>query len=558
MSTNITVRLPWHMDGWNGTICSDPQANTYCSGRHSYPGDYIAGAKNEEYEISCAGIHCNKLETPPPCSLSCNAFGSEAIRCFHEPPVWFSGTTGIWAEVPPYTVNIWPYEQMYLDEVKVNAPLGRTYNNNTRRKLSNDFFAKLVPNESVLVYYANYSNPFSDEEKQRYILVGIARLGDSIGKEIFFNDVSDEVAQNYANGLVWQRSLTSLYPEQGMRIPYEKYYDNQEVLDNIVIEPENPRAFKYATREISDDDLITLVERLIGVADYLFEYGDRSQNWLLRKQWLVELLSDLWHSRGAYPGFPQVLNYLERPDLAHKYLVESRNGDSINAFSKIKNELILDTRVKRSIALKGKEKAALILDIIPKFNLTKEQIAVLIDKDGVENGITASASEIAENPYLLCEQYIGSNQDDIITFYQIDNGTLPSPEYGIDSMTSVNSPERFRALCVEALRWDNTHSFTPCERVLDLVNHRVSKMRGWRQNTFSMQYYEIDREILEKAITFRNDGNDKLFLYLNEVFEDERLVERTLKSLAARADIQLKQPVTAEKFLIYCLSGIVS
>ena len=129
-----------------------------------------------------------------------------------------------------------------------------------------------------MVYYANYSNPFSDEEKQRYIVVGIARLGETVGNEMFFNNISEETAKNYVNELVWQRTLTSLYPEQGMRIPFEQYYDRPEVLENIVIEPDNLRAFKYATREIADDDLITLVERLIGVADYLSEYGDTTQN----------------------------------------------------------------------------------------------------------------------------------------------------------------------------------------------------------------------------------------------------------------------------------------
>jgi len=37
----------------------------------------IAGAKREEYEVSCAGKHCGNLDVPPPCALSCNAFGSE-------------------------------------------------------------------------------------------------------------------------------------------------------------------------------------------------------------------------------------------------------------------------------------------------------------------------------------------------------------------------------------------------------------------------------------------------------------------------------------------------
>jgi len=549
MATNVTVRLPWHMNGWNGTVCKDPKGNTYCSGRFSYPGDAIVTTKNEAYEIGCAGKHCGKLDAPPPCALSCNAFGSELIRCRHEPPTWFNGAKGIWADVPPYTVSIWPYEQMYTDEVTATASAGKSYNNDTRRKLAKEFFDHLMPNESILVYYANYSNPFSTEEKQRYIVVGIARLSQSVGREMFFENVSEENKRDYASGLVWQRSLTSAYPEQGMRIPYERYYSNQEVLDNIIIEPDNPRAFKYATREISDDDLITLVERLIGVADYLSERGDTSQNWTLRRQWLSDLLSDLWKNRGAYPGFPQVLNYLDRAGLAQKYLMETRHNGSVPAYEAIKAELVSDTQMKRTITLKGKDKERLLLDIIPRFNLTKEQVAALIDKDGVGHGITATAKEIAENPYLLCEQYIGNSQDDVITFYQIDNGALPSPEYGVEKMTDTDSSERFRALCVDALRWDNTHSFTPCERVLDLANHRVSKMRDWRQNTFTDIYFEVDRETLSKAITFRTaEKSGRLYLYLNDVYEDERLVESTLKCLAARGDIQLKQPITAEKF----------
>jgi len=549
MATNITVRLPWHMNGWNGTVCKDPKGNTYCSGRFSYPGDTIARKKDESYEVEFAGKHCSQLDIPPPCALSCNAFGGKAMRCLHEPPNWFNGASGVWAEVPPYTVNIWPYEQMYSKEVQATAAAGKSYNNNTRRRLAREFFDQLTPNESLLVYYANYSNPFSNEEKQRYIVVGIARLGQPVGSEMFYENVSEEIKRDYANGLVWQRSITSAYPEQGMRIPYELYYSNQEVLDNIVIEPDNPRAFKYATREIADDDLITLVERLIGVADYLSEHGDTSQNWTLRRQWLSVLLSDLWKNRGAYPGFPQVLNYLGCADLAEKYLVETRNNNSVRAYEAIRTELISDTRMKRAIALKGKDKERLLLDIIPRFNLSKEQIAALIDKDGVENGISASSKEIAENPYLLCEQYIGNSQDDVISFYQIDNGALPSPEYGVEKMTDADSAERFRALCVDALHWDNTHSFTPSERILDLVNHRISKMRDWRQKEFTNVYFEVDRETLSKAITFRTDEkSDKLYLYLNEVYGDERLIERTLKSLASRGDIQLKQPMTPEKF----------
>ena len=204
MAINITVRLPWHMNGWNGTVCEDPKANTYCSGRFSYPGDTIATTKDVHYEVLHAGKHCGQIN-PPPCAMSCNVFGSEPIRCYFEPPTWFKGAKGIWAYVPPYTTHIWPYEQMYTEEVKAAAPAGRLYDNDVRRELARKYFDELVPNETILVYYANYSNPFSDEEKQRYIVVGIARLGQEVGREMFFEDVSEEIKKKYADGIIWQR-----------------------------------------------------------------------------------------------------------------------------------------------------------------------------------------------------------------------------------------------------------------------------------------------------------------------------------------------------------------
>ena len=36
---HISARLTWHADGWNGKICEGPEANTYCTGQFSYPGE---------------------------------------------------------------------------------------------------------------------------------------------------------------------------------------------------------------------------------------------------------------------------------------------------------------------------------------------------------------------------------------------------------------------------------------------------------------------------------------------------------------------------------------
>ena len=41
MTTHISVRLAWHDNGWNGSICRAPKSNTYCVGQYSYQGDMI-------------------------------------------------------------------------------------------------------------------------------------------------------------------------------------------------------------------------------------------------------------------------------------------------------------------------------------------------------------------------------------------------------------------------------------------------------------------------------------------------------------------------------------
>jgi exodeoxyribonuclease V alpha subunit len=46
MSTHLSARVAWHMDGWNGRVCRDPASNTYCVGSASYPGDLIAEQRN--------------------------------------------------------------------------------------------------------------------------------------------------------------------------------------------------------------------------------------------------------------------------------------------------------------------------------------------------------------------------------------------------------------------------------------------------------------------------------------------------------------------------------
>jgi hypothetical protein len=109
VAKHISIRLAWHNDGWNGSICRNPKSNTYCIGRYSYPGDIIARDRDIEWEEKVCGKACSAIKGIPPCSCSINVFGHEAVKTFQKPPSWWrDGATGVNIDLPPATVCIWP------------------------------------------------------------------------------------------------------------------------------------------------------------------------------------------------------------------------------------------------------------------------------------------------------------------------------------------------------------------------------------------------------------------------------------------------------------------
>lgn len=125
------------MDGWNGHICSNPSANHHCIGPHSYPGNEIEENRNLAWEISVAGKACSSLDRTPPCISSVNAFGSDTLAAAIEPPKFFASASRTTWRLPPATVCVWPFEEMYRDEAKTS---GR-FDHAKRFELAKSYFA---------------------------------------------------------------------------------------------------------------------------------------------------------------------------------------------------------------------------------------------------------------------------------------------------------------------------------------------------------------------------------------------------------------------------------
>ena len=100
-------------------------------------------------------------------------------------------------------------------------------------------FAEVEPDHSLIFYYANYSNPFSEDDKKRYVLVGLSRVRE-VSEILKYANCSEETKKKYGGGFIWQCNVTSHYPDQGLRLPYHLYMDQPGVLDKNKYCPRQP------------------------------------------------------------------------------------------------------------------------------------------------------------------------------------------------------------------------------------------------------------------------------------------------------------------------------
>ncbi|MBR5413671.1 MAG: AAA family ATPase [Fibrobacter sp.] len=570
MAKHFSVRLAWHENGWNGHICQNPQANSYCIGSHSYPGTAVSDNRDIDYEKKHAGEAICKHSCKIACGYSANAFGADSITMLIKKPSWWKPDDAEDAVVtiPPYTACTWQYDAMYLGDVAPDSGSGK-YDNNKRFENAKQYFRQFEPGKSLIFYYAGLSNPFSEEDNENFVLVGISRLKE-MHDFMYYGNPTQEICEKYANGLVWQKPITSNYPDEGFCIPYWKYANDKDIMEKLVIKPVNREPFKYASREVPADDAIEVVNQFIVAVDTLIQLGDDTENWNVRKSWLSSVLNELWAVRGPFPGLPSVLENTGFGAELVQPFVNLTNIEDVkkfyNEFVELMNEKrddvcgikfdgeILKSRRRRFRWL-GDEKdhnqsvQKLLLNVLPRIDLSKEQVENIISDNRDRVSITSTHEEILKNPYLIFEQYVGLETDDIISFYKIDNGMIPSPNYGLENFKHVASTERLKALCVDELNRIPAHSFGKAETILQNINERLGRMPDWKTSLFKMKNFEFDNDVWEQGIYQIPDNNGELYLYLEDVYEDERIIEKVFKELAERSDIQLKLPISKEKFI---------
>lgn len=592
VASHVTVRMAWHDNQWNGTICSDPAGNSYCVGARSLLSDRLARVRRLDVETANQGgpldARIDDEGYLPPCYWTSGAFAAHGTRIVHRHPfIKLQDTKVIEDNLPPYSVFTWPF-RLSMTHGKAAKKRHGSYFRDLDDRIGR-YLGRIKSNESIVFFYLNYDNPISGDDG-RYAVVGCA-LVEKVAAGDEFPFTADELVhlrsgdemQNFP-ARNWTIKVSYDFERTGVRLPYHEYLRHvaehpadEGLLGEIRVLVEEPAlipGFKYVSEQLDQDQCLALLYKLRHAFERVDAHAICSADDALAR--IDTLIALAWLRRGLYPGLPAVLNQLGHladgdpgeDDVGGTAFVEAirstlaPDADLLEAaMTTVRSAQLppalsahgkLHRRARRGLA--DREHLLPLLRKLCLFSLSTRQVGRIIcpaDDDRVFDRQPPSPGELASNPYLLCESYVpATNSDDLdreqptdrpIDYFTIDAGMFPDddhlePNPVLQDLGPV-APQRLRAFVVESLHAheDRGHTFASVGVVLDAVT---------RHPLFHRHRLAVDRTQLLSDVALRHFGErlhverveQDHYFYLRETWQAERIVARVINDLMAAAD----------------------
>lgn len=584
MTWHITARMAWHDRGWDGRVCDDPAANSYCTGSHSLLSERLAREKRVECERPCVAIDAGLPDYQPPCFWTSSAFAPEPTQVLHRHPFpRYRDEKQFEETLPANSIYTWPFR---LAMTHASHDRHGNYFPDLDARI-NRFTNRLSRDRSLIFFYLNYDNPVSSDD-YKYALVGCARLADFETSGDFPFD-ADELAEirgskpqmkNFPIGN-WALQLRHQGATDGVVLPYHSYLkhvaanpDDESKLDEIRVLIDEPALlpnFKYVSEQVNDDHALALLYKMKRSLARAQEHGIADVDAMLDR--IEDYIAEAWADRGLYPGLGSVLNVLA--DLAEgEYQIEGSRGAELAGTLRSSlgdGEDLLDRAIallesKDAVPLalaahKGTVRDARagyrdnkslkpLLRKLALFTLTPRQVGrILFPEDDGPNafaGLALSPGDIAANPYVLAESYVPAirqaneerqdldreqRSDAAIDYAVIDIGMFPDHRHlerrdDLHDLTVIG-PERLRAFAHEALTAAEAqgHSFVS---TATLVEHAARHPLFYRDklNVGEAQFLSDEHlaHFRERMHVESVDGTH--FFYLQRAWHAEQIVTR--------------------------------
>ncbi len=528
MAQHYSFRVPWHDNGWNGSVCNSPADNHSCMRLKG-----INQARVESTEVnnaSCAMCDLDCINSIPcvregACFMSEN---TETITLVHPYASWsqyHKHLKKMQESFLPYTYPARPFRWVMRERYVSNKEIkdikelaqekGFDYHESfepdmnrktwvqdgrNQKAIFDCFFRDAVENESLCVFYAKQV-PFTEDSRR--VVIGIGHI-----QKVYEAKQYEMTEAGKMTSFAWenmvQHSIRNdmkdgfLFPYYDL-MRYAKAHPNFDINKGTVFASEDYfEEFSYAAEQLSYDAIIDVILQSIDAVE-LYKKLNIDGDWDYVLAWLNEQLSFVWKDRGPFPGLGAVLTAFGIPaGCVVAKNIKDRFPDEPDVWKNI--DTVFDSpakylssvcaiQINKSIQDAWRHLSSTrkkYIKLLSRVSLTTDQAkAVFNESNRTRAGISDFVEDdVVKNPYLLYEKTRERAEHLRISIKKVDIAFFPA-EY-IADICPVEAPSaldsdvdkrRVRALLISELEKaaDQGHTLMPMLQMVRTIQDLVIK-----------------------------------------------------------------------------------
>lgn len=502
MTFHLNVRVAWHDNRWNGTVCNDPLLNSYCLDLERIRSSRLDAQEVKFRSRLFADMAPDEL---PPCKAESGAFMNQQqwVRSVEHPYASNKKTKETHGHllktnipVPPYSTFAVPFYWMLRgnqDELQAQLPQALppdeeppfpspwVFSKARQRAICDLFFGRLTTGRSLVFFYTKSGHPLEEAYSRLVVAVGLVE-----SKAPVIEYDTSIPGNTYP---LWDGKFQhSIRPEgrAGFILPYHDYLQStgdasedarrRALLDEIAVVPEavDVMSFSYAGELATADVALSVLTKCLAAVRKIKEHGIAPGPWDKREEWLNEQVERTWKDRGAFPGAGPALEALGMR-LGTSLVLELMAKGTVKAMDDPWPTIDLVLRGKKAPpqdAYKADIKAVAntwgglsderraLLRLLSRMSLSTAQVKRWFDPNRRKNAsrLAVTDAAILSNPYRIAECDIGDDKDNAISLATVDRGVMPDgairAAHPVELPSRVDSPldgRRVRAGLVSVL-----------------------------------------------------------------------------------------------------------
>lgn len=576
MAQHYSFRVPWHDNGWNGSVCEEPSENYSCMRLKG-----INQSRNDELENEYSGCAMCSLDCVNniPCIREGGGFMNEedvTITLRHPYSDWsdyHKHLLPLRETIPAFSYPARPFRWVmrqryvgyknwkYIEELALEK--GFEYhkdyepimNNKTwvqdgrnQEAIFNAFFKDAEEDKSICVFYAKQV-PFIEDNRR--VIIGIGHIL-KVNPPVKYERSNDDGMTSCAWENMVKHSIRDTMLD-GFLFPYAElmeYAEEHPEFDisrgTVFADDDYFEEFSYASEQLSHDAVIDVILQSLEAVE-VYQRCKISGPWDRVIKWLNAQLVEVWQDRGAFPGLGAVLAAFGIPSgpAMIKELREKYDEDiwsvldvAINAPQDYMSEMYAN-QINSVIqeAWNGlSEERKQFFKLVSRIYLSMDQaVAIIREEIREKKGLEFSDSDIINNPYLLYEKTRDKEDAIKVSIKKVDLAFYPpeyiAEEYPIAEPSKMDSnidKRRVRALAVYVLEKtaQEGNTLLPVKNMILAINQiKIDPVCPITSDMISSM-----NEFFNDEIELKKDAFDKDYYKLNRYKKMDYLIAKQIKA----------------------------